>query len=221
MKHPWQIIESLRIKKGVSKKILAERLGINYSYLVDLLNGRYPSKIDNQKLQIISEVFEIPIVEIISELSGPPRFHRGQPSNATPGSGKSKLVPYGIPLGIVSPAEGGTNLKKPGLPPTPIPPIPSLSQTGSLKHSPILPPSPPCPAIGGTDVNRDAPYSRRNWTSERPLLQVPLIPLTPGTVLPPRLGRDSAVASQSLGAVSAIWATAAYRLGLAVETPPH
>lgn len=68
--HPWTVIERLRSKKGVSKKVLAERLGINYSYLVDLLNGRYPSKIDNRKLSILAEVFEMPIEDLLGELSG-------------------------------------------------------------------------------------------------------------------------------------------------------
>ncbi|MFH1230191.1 MAG: helix-turn-helix transcriptional regulator, partial [Planctomycetota bacterium] len=67
---PWQIIEKLRIKKGTSKKIIAERLQINYNYLVDLLNGRYQSKIDDDKLRTISEVLDIPVHNLLDELHG-------------------------------------------------------------------------------------------------------------------------------------------------------
>lgn len=70
--HPWTVIERLRQKQGVSKKALAERLGINYSYLVDLLNGRYPSKIDNRKLSILAEVFGMSGEVLLGEISGTP-----------------------------------------------------------------------------------------------------------------------------------------------------
>ncbi|MCK5578608.1 MAG: helix-turn-helix transcriptional regulator [Planctomycetes bacterium] len=69
-KYPWQIIESLRAQRKISKKKLAKKLGINYSYMVDLLNGRYPSKIATRKLQIVSEVLDVPMVDLLSELSG-------------------------------------------------------------------------------------------------------------------------------------------------------
>lgn len=65
-KYPWEIVEDLRIKSGIPKKVLAEKLQINYSYLVDLLNGRYPSKIDNDKLRTISELFQISIQELMN-----------------------------------------------------------------------------------------------------------------------------------------------------------
>ncbi|MBI4712248.1 MAG: helix-turn-helix transcriptional regulator [Planctomycetes bacterium] len=65
-KYPWEIIEDLRIKSGIPKKVLAEKLSINYSYLVDLLNGRYPSKIDNDKLKSLSELLQVPVQDLIN-----------------------------------------------------------------------------------------------------------------------------------------------------------
>lgn len=66
---PWVLIEKLRQMKGISKKDIASKLQLNYSYLVDLLNGRYPSKIDNQKIQTLSEILNIPINELLSYLT--------------------------------------------------------------------------------------------------------------------------------------------------------
>jgi len=85
---PWQIIEKLRRKKGIPKKILAEKLQINYNYLVDLLNGRYQSKIDDDKLRTISIVLDLPIHNLLDELHGV----------TTPdGARFSEVVPSGIP----------------------------------------------------------------------------------------------------------------------------
>lgn len=71
IEHPWIIIERLRQRQGVTKKTLAERLQINYSYLVDLLNGRYQSKIDSKKVQIISDILHIPLDELLNRLHQP------------------------------------------------------------------------------------------------------------------------------------------------------
>lgn len=65
---PWQIIEELRVKSDLSKKLLADKLQINYNYLVDLLNGRYPGKIDNDKLRILSEIFRMSVNDLIELL---------------------------------------------------------------------------------------------------------------------------------------------------------
>ncbi|MFA5795504.1 MAG: helix-turn-helix domain-containing protein [Candidatus Brocadiia bacterium] len=62
---PWLVIEQLREKHDISKKLLADKLQINYNYLVDLLNGRYSGKIDNQKLRVLAEVFNISIEELM------------------------------------------------------------------------------------------------------------------------------------------------------------
>jgi len=70
LKFPWVAVEKIRERKDVAKKDLAFRLGINYNYLVDLLNGRYPSKIDNRRLAILSEIFQMPVEEIIHQISG-------------------------------------------------------------------------------------------------------------------------------------------------------
>jgi phage repressor protein C with HTH and peptisase S24 domain len=67
---PWKIVEKLREIKGISKKTLADKLQINYSYLVDLLNGRYLSKIDNEKINTLSEILEIPVDDLLKALSG-------------------------------------------------------------------------------------------------------------------------------------------------------
>lgn len=63
--YPWTIIESLRAQKGISKKLLAEKSGFSYGYLVDLLNGRYPSKIDNQTMGTLAQVLEIPLESLV------------------------------------------------------------------------------------------------------------------------------------------------------------
>jgi transcriptional regulator with XRE-family HTH domain len=65
----WAIIEKIRDERGIPKKTLAERLGINYSYLVDLLNGRYTSKIDSHKIQILSDVFRISTNKLLKFLN--------------------------------------------------------------------------------------------------------------------------------------------------------
>ncbi|MBI5778822.1 MAG: LexA family transcriptional regulator [Planctomycetes bacterium] len=65
---PWQVIEKLRAAKGIPKKALADKLQINYNYLVDLLNGRYQSNIDDEKIRIISSVLDIPINNLLDEL---------------------------------------------------------------------------------------------------------------------------------------------------------
>lgn len=65
----WSIIEKIRDERGIPKKTLAERLGINYSYLVDLLNGRYTSKIDSHKIQILSDVFRISTNKLLKFLN--------------------------------------------------------------------------------------------------------------------------------------------------------
>lgn len=69
--YPWVVIESLRARKGISKKTLSEKLGFSYGYLVDLLNGRYSSKIDNQSLEIISEVLGIPLEHLVLQVITP------------------------------------------------------------------------------------------------------------------------------------------------------
>jgi transcriptional regulator with XRE-family HTH domain len=62
---PWLIIEQLRAKHDISKKLLADKLQINYNYLVDLLNGRYQSNIDNQKLRVLAEIFQMSMADLI------------------------------------------------------------------------------------------------------------------------------------------------------------
>lgn len=94
-KHPWTVVDKIRQRKNVSKKALAKSLGINYSYLVDLLNGRYPSKIDNRKLTILAEVFQVPIEEIIGELSG-------KPTVPLPVVGKPQPLPQEDKIGVIT-----------------------------------------------------------------------------------------------------------------------
>jgi transcriptional regulator with XRE-family HTH domain len=65
---PWQVIEKLRAINGIPKKTLADKLQINYNYLVDLLNGRYQSNIDDEKIRIISSVLDIPVNRLLDEL---------------------------------------------------------------------------------------------------------------------------------------------------------
>ena len=65
---PWQVIEKLRAINGIPKKTLADKLQINYNYLVDLLNGRYQSNIDDEKIRIISSVFDIPVNKLMDEI---------------------------------------------------------------------------------------------------------------------------------------------------------
>lgn len=65
----WIIIEKIREERGIPKKTLAERLDINYSYLVDLLNGRYSSGIDSHKIQILSDVFRISTNKLLKFLN--------------------------------------------------------------------------------------------------------------------------------------------------------
>jgi len=67
---PWIIVKKWREIKGIQKKILADKLRINYSYLVDLLNGRYPSKIDNEKINALAEILGIPVNDLLKLLSG-------------------------------------------------------------------------------------------------------------------------------------------------------
>jgi len=65
---PWQVIEKLRANKGIPKKALADKLQINYNYLVDLLNGRYQTNVDDEKIRIISSALDIPINNLLDEL---------------------------------------------------------------------------------------------------------------------------------------------------------
>ncbi len=65
---PWQVIEKLRANNGIPKKTLADKLQINYNYLVDLLNGRYQTNIDDEKIRIISAVLDIPVNKLMDEL---------------------------------------------------------------------------------------------------------------------------------------------------------
>lgn len=65
---PWLIIEQLRKKHDISKKLLADKLQINYNYLVDLLNGRYQSNIDSQKLPVLAEIFQVSMADLIKLL---------------------------------------------------------------------------------------------------------------------------------------------------------
>ncbi|MEW6027081.1 MAG: LexA family transcriptional regulator [Planctomycetota bacterium] len=76
---PWQVIEKLRANKGIPKKALAEKLQINYNYLVDLLNGRYQTNIDDEKIRIISSVLDIPINNLLDELHN---IHSAEPAPA-------------------------------------------------------------------------------------------------------------------------------------------
>lgn len=66
---PWCRIETIRAARNISKKLLAERLKVNYSYLVDLLNGRYHSKIDSEKLTVLAETLQMPLEALIKEIS--------------------------------------------------------------------------------------------------------------------------------------------------------
>ena len=65
---PWQVVEKLRANNGIPKKTLADKLQINYNYLVDLLNGRYQSNIDDDKIRIISSVLDIPVDKLMDEI---------------------------------------------------------------------------------------------------------------------------------------------------------
>ena len=65
---PWQVIEKLRANNGIPKKTLADKLQINYNYLVDLLNGRYQTNIDDEKIRIISDILDIPVNKLLDEL---------------------------------------------------------------------------------------------------------------------------------------------------------
>jgi transcriptional regulator with XRE-family HTH domain len=66
----WEIVEKLREKKGISKKILSDKLKMNYNYLVDLLNGRYHTKIDNEAMQSISTALKIPLNKLLEAFQG-------------------------------------------------------------------------------------------------------------------------------------------------------
>jgi len=68
-KLPWCRVEKIRSERDIPKKLLAERLGVNYSYLVDLLNGRYPSRIDDEKLTILADIFQMPRAALLQEIS--------------------------------------------------------------------------------------------------------------------------------------------------------
>lgn len=83
---PWTIIDSLRAKKGISKKHLAEKLDFSYGYLVDLLNGRYPSKIDNQTLETLAQVLEIPLEQLVLEVVTPARQFPAETKTGPTGS---------------------------------------------------------------------------------------------------------------------------------------
>lgn len=77
---PWQVVEKLRANKGISKKLLADKLQINYNYLVDLLNGRYQTNVDDEKIRIISSTLDIPIKHLLDELHD---IHHEDPVSAT------------------------------------------------------------------------------------------------------------------------------------------
>ncbi|MFH1228222.1 MAG: LexA family transcriptional regulator [Planctomycetota bacterium] len=89
---PWLAIEQLREKHNIPKKTLADKLQVNYNYLVDLLNGRYSAKIDNQKLRVLAEIFNIPINELMD------LFH---PDNTT-GLSQTVCQSGNIPLYILN-----------------------------------------------------------------------------------------------------------------------
>lgn len=83
---PWLVIEKLRSHKGISKKLLAEKLQINYNYLVDLLNGRYQTNIGDEKIRLISDVLDIPIGTLLDEL------HHILPGNGEPAHEKKEKI---------------------------------------------------------------------------------------------------------------------------------
>lgn len=78
-KFPWCRVEKLRAEKNISKKALAERLQLNYSYLVDLLNGHYHGKIDSDKLAALADIFQMPLESLLKEVS-PESISQAAPS---------------------------------------------------------------------------------------------------------------------------------------------
>ena len=113
---PWGIIENIRRQKGVSKKVLAQGLKMSYGYLVDLLNGRYPSKINNQKLGILAEILQVPIEELLSAITQPREVSHPLPAPSTPSAPTPAVSTPGI-LSILSfkSGEGMGTLTESGL----------------------------------------------------------------------------------------------------------
>jgi transcriptional regulator with XRE-family HTH domain len=97
--YPWTVIESLRAQKNISKKFLAEKLGLSYGYLVDLLNGRYSSKIDSQSIEIIAQVFEIPVRNLMASINtAKPSALTDSSESATTGANAQDSLISLIPL---------------------------------------------------------------------------------------------------------------------------